>query len=98
MMDGSFFLEDMSALVSTCLVFSAATPPALFFVFLCQFTFAFCFCVEESAVLLLQRRDDGYFGAGSYHGVGFPVQCLCLVLYRVESFLESEKRHGIGVF
>ncbi|KAM6480343.1 hypothetical protein HDV62DRAFT_366146 [Trichoderma sp. SZMC 28011] len=25
--------------------------------------------------------DDGYFGTGSYNGVGFPVQCLVFVLY-----------------
>lgn len=52
----------------------------------------------RSAFYLLQKGMMGILGPVKYHGVGFPVQCLVFVLYCVESFLESEKRHGIGVF
>lgn len=90
MMDGSFCFGGYVCFGSSPRLLH---QPVLFF-----FVNLLCVFAWKECVLLLQKGMMGILGPGRYHAVGFPVQCLVFVLYCVESFLESEKRHGIGVF
>lgn len=91
MMDGSFLFWRI------CLLwfFSAATPPA-YFCFSLSIYFAF-FAWKE-CVSLLQKGMMGILGPGAIMWLDSRSSVLSLFYIVWKSFLESEKRHGIGVF